>query len=93
MPEKKHPALLPLLDLTLFKEEEGTFTDNTDRKRVFVHLVPAPWSRVVAMSLVYALAVTMAHQVWVACFGRPEWHLTDAASAKIASQMDKKVAP
>lgn len=61
----------------LFDDEEGTFTDNRSRRRVFVHLVPAPWSRVIAVSLIYAFAVTVVTQVIFAIYGKPEWHAVD----------------
>lgn len=92
-PEKKYPNLLSAFidtDTKLFKEEEGTFTDNNSRKRVFVHLVPAPWSRVIAYSIIYAFAVVIADQIWIAFFGRPQWHLVDTKSVEMAEQLPQK---
>ena len=89
--DKKYPSLMnALLDTSLFDEEEGTFTDNCSRRRVFVHLVPAPWSRVIAYSLIYGFGVTIAQQLWVAYIGRPEWHAIDPISVKMAEQNPKK---
>ena len=66
-----------LSEPTLFDNEEGTFTDNRSRRRVFVHLVPAPWSRVIAISFIYAIAVTLVTQIIFSYFGKPEWHAAD----------------
>ena len=66
-----------LSEPTLFDDEEGTFTDNRSRRRVHVHLIPAPWSRVIAISFIYAVAVTFVTQIIFAYFGKPEFHATD----------------
>jgi len=60
-----------------YDDEEATFTDNRSRRKVFVHLVPAPWSRVIVVSLIYAIAVTIFTQIIIAVFGKPQWHAAD----------------
>jgi hypothetical protein len=66
-------GIRPVKEPTLFADEEGTFYDNRHRRRVTVHLVPAPWSRVLTYSLIYAFAVAMVQEVWFWSFGKPNW--------------------
>ena len=79
-----------LSEPTLFDYEEGTFTDNRSRRRVFVHLVPAPWSRVIAISFIYALAVTLATQIIFALYGKPEWHAVDLHTIETLIHLSSK---
>lgn len=62
-----------LSEPSLFDDDESTFVDNHSRRRVYVHLVPAPWSRVILLSLVYALAVNFVKLAWFEYYGRPNW--------------------
>jgi hypothetical protein len=71
--KSKSPFAAFLSEPSLFDDEESTFLDNRARRRVYVHLVPAPWSRVILLSLVYALAVNFAKLGWFELIGRPEW--------------------
>ena len=66
-------------DISLFDESEGTFMDNRQRRRVYVHLIPAPWSRVILLSLVYAMAVAFVKVAWFHIYGRPDWAQLDPA--------------
>lgn len=68
-------------DPLLFGPSEGTFVDNTKRQKVYVHLVPAPWSRVILISLVYALAVAFVKITWFHFVGRPQWYAVTPESA------------
>lgn len=61
-----------LKEPTLFDDEEGTFIDNKQRRRIVVHLVPAPWSRVFVYSILYAFAVAAVQEVWFWNFGKPD---------------------
>ena len=55
----KHSSeLFYITEPSLFDEEEGTFINYFTRRRVKVHLVPAPWTRVILLSLLYAFAIT-----------------------------------
>ena len=62
-----------LREPSLFDDDESTFLDTRARRKVYVHLVPAPWSRVLLLSLIYALAVNFAKLAWFEVIGRPEW--------------------
>ncbi len=79
-----------LSEPTLFDEEEGTFIDNRSRRRVFVHLVPAPWSRVIAISFIYAIAVTFTTQIIFAFYGKPEWHAVDVHTIETFLHLSSK---
>lgn len=69
---KYGPGSKTLKEPSLFDDEEGTFIDNNQRKRIVVHLVPAPWSRVLVYSIIYALAVAAVQEVWFWNFGKPD---------------------
>lgn len=79
--ERKGLKYKPLKAPSLFADEEGTFIDNHRRKRVTVHLIPAPWSRVIAYSLIYAVGVAAVQEVWFWGFGKPVWHPVNIESA------------
>ena len=57
--EKSSQELFFLTEPSLFDEAEGTFINYHTRKRVKVYLVPAPWSRVILVSLIYAVAISL----------------------------------
>ena len=73
MPRRAKQKRNYLSEPALFDREEGTFLDTHQRRRVYVHLVPAPWSRVIVYSLVYALAVSFTKFLWFYFLGEPEW--------------------
>jgi len=62
-----------LREPSLFDDDESTFIDNQHRRRIRVYLVPAPWSRVILLALIYALAVNFAKLAWYELYGKPEW--------------------
>ncbi len=76
-------SVLPrhVTDPLLFGPTEGTFVDNSKKQKVYVHLVPAPWSRVILISLVYALAVAFVKIAWFHFVGRPQWYAVSPESA------------
>lgn len=69
---KKPDELIYLSDPLLFDEEEPTFTNYGARRRIKVYLVRAPWSRVVLLSLLYALLISMAKFAYFYTFGKPQ---------------------
>ena len=73
--KKRQPKRNPfyVTDIQLFDDTEGTFIDNVSKRRVYVHQIPAPWSRVILLSLIYAFAINFAKIGWYQIFGRPEW--------------------
>ncbi|MCB0322459.1 MAG: hypothetical protein KDD69_02765 [Bdellovibrionales bacterium] len=83
---KKKKSVLPgfLTEPSLFEDSEPTFVDNFAKRRVYVHLVPAPWSRVLLLSLVYALAINFVKLVWFEVVGRPKWYAVDEKTAAAA---------
>lgn len=70
---KKIADLFFVTEPSLFEDAEGTFIDYYSRKRVKVYLVPASWSRVVMMSLVYAFILSLVKYVYFGAFGKPHW--------------------
>lgn len=73
-----------LTDPSLFEEDEPTFIDTFAKRRVYVHLVPAPWSRVILLSFCYAIGINFVKLLWFEFVGRPSWHATDARTAAMS---------
>ena len=69
---RKASDLFLITDPKLFGEAEGTFIDYSTRKRVNVYLIPAKWSRVIMIALVYAFVLTIAKYVYFSVFGKPD---------------------
>ncbi len=89
--KKKHSAFGSWLsEPSLFDDDESTFVDNHSRRRVYVHLVPAPWSRVILLSLVYALAVNFVKLAWFEFYGRPNWGFVAEQNAVPLPKEDSK---
>ena len=69
----KNPSdLFYVTEPALFDSEEGTFTNYHTKRRVKIHLVPAPWSRVFMMAIIYAFAITLTKFAIFSVFGRPQ---------------------
>ena len=62
-----------LTECSLLEDLERMFVDNRKRRRVYIHPVPAPWSRVILVSLIYAMAISIAKFAWFQAFGKPNW--------------------
>lgn len=69
---RKASDLFLITDPKLFGEAEGTFIDYSTKKRVNVYLIPATWSRVIMISLVYAFLLTMAKFMYFSLVGKPD---------------------
>ena len=75
----KHSSeLFYLTEPSLFDEEEGTFMNYFTRRRVKVHLVPAPWTRVIMLSIIYAFAITFVKFTYFYSVGKPKLVAVDA---------------
>lgn len=88
---ERHPIFPFLTDVHLFDEDEGTFTDFGRRQKVYVHLIPAPWPRVIMLSLVYAMAVNFVKIVVLEFVGEPQWQLV--ASKDLPTPAQPGIAP
>ncbi len=56
-----------------FEQEEGNFTAYDKGRPIKVHVVPAPWKRVILYSILYAFVVGVTKFFWFYTFGRPNW--------------------
>ena len=52
--------------------EDDTVTRHHNRRKDKTRLVPAPWSFVIVISIVYAIGINMVRVLWNESFGRPE---------------------
>ena len=80
----RHPSeLFYISEPSLFDDEEGTFINYNTRRRVKVHLVPAPWSRVLMLSLIYAFMISLVKFGYFHFFGKPQWSTAAEVSETI----------
>ena len=85
---KNASDLFYVTEPALFDSEEGTFTNYHTKKRVKVHLVPAPWSRVFMIAIMYAFAITLTKFAIFSVFGRPQLF---SLSSPVEKTADKNI--
>lgn len=79
---RRNSDLFLITDPKLFSEAEGTFVDYSSRKRVNVYLVPASWSRVIMIALIYAFFLTQVKYIYFALVGKPDLRPSTSVSAE-----------
>ena len=83
---RKASDLFLITDPKLFGEAEGTFIDYSNRKRVNVYLIPAKWSRVIMIALVYAFVLTIAKYAYFSVFGKPDLRPSSSFNQSASNQ-------
>lgn len=68
--QKISKSILP--GFSLIDHLEEMFVDYRARKRIYLHPVPAPWSRVIVFAVLYAVLLNTCRVFWFETFGRPE---------------------
>lgn len=88
---RKASELFFVTEPALFDNAEGTFVNYNSRKRVKVYLVPASWSRVIMISLIYAFILSLIKYTYFGFFGRPQWVPSPSLEKSVSNPTNSEV--